>query len=111
MNVDEQFLLDSYKQMDAIKTAIISRRREIYDYTLTGRELQLECWLVWRMTMEYLDSLRRLVVEEDGDDPPARYVPPEVAHERTERLQAMDAKLKEILGDSVDEEPGDEFVD
>jgi hypothetical protein len=47
-----------------------------------------------------------------GDAPDhAPYVPPEVAGERAERIQAMDARLQEILGDAVAHDDGDEADD
>jgi hypothetical protein len=32
------------------------------------------------------------------------YIPPELAGERAERIQAMDARLHEVIGDAMDEE-------
>jgi hypothetical protein len=70
-------------------------------------ELQQQCWDIWRLTTFYLEAL-----EDQRPDAEvlthAPYVPPEFASERAERIHAMDARLQEVLGDTVEAEDDDE---
>jgi hypothetical protein len=76
--------------------------------------LARQCWDIWRLTTFYLHALDTL---DRGDEPPthAPYVPPEFMGARAERIQAMDARLQEVLGDAVEtddeQEDDDETFD
>jgi hypothetical protein len=111
----EEFLIDAYKNMDAMKGQIKARYAELNGREPRTQELQQQCWDVWRLTTFYLDALEYM--DRDHEEPEhtdhAPYVPPEFAGERSERIQAMDARLHEVLGDTVevvdeDEEEADD---
>jgi hypothetical protein len=92
----EEFLIDAYKNMDAMKGQIKARYAELNGREPSTEELQRQCWDVWRLTTFYLDALDSM--DPDRDEPDhAPYVPQEFAGERAERIQAMDARLQEVL--------------
>jgi hypothetical protein len=107
----EEFLIDAYKNMDTMKGQIKARYQELNGREPSTGELQRQCWDIWRLTTFYLDALfdQRPTNESLTHAP---YVPPEFTGERSERIQAMDARLQEVLGDAVEvedeEEDGDE---
>jgi hypothetical protein len=103
----EEFLINAYKNMDAMKEQIKARYAEINGCARSTGELQRQCWDVWRLATFYLHALDSL--NGDADEPHhAPYTPPEFAGERAERIQAMDARLQEVLGDAVEAEEDDE---
>jgi hypothetical protein len=106
----EEFLIHAYKQMDLMKTQISARYHELNGHAPSVAELQRQCWDIWRLTTFYLGALEDQ--RPDAEAPThAPYVPPEFAGERAERIQAMDARLQEVLGYAVETEDNDEEED
>jgi hypothetical protein len=102
----EEFLIDAYKQMDTMKAQIKARYAEVNGAEPSTEELQQQCWDVWRLTTFYLDALKAMDSTDEPDHAP--YTPPEFTGERVERIQAMDARLQEVLGDAVEVEDEDD---
>jgi hypothetical protein len=102
MSDTHQICLDMYKRLDLIKAQIRERYADIWGRDPSAEELAETCWEVWRLTTHHLAALRyqEHAVETVADRAP--YVPCELTGERAERIQAMDARLQEVLGDSVD---------
>src|SRR5215212_94569 len=73
---------------------------------LMWTDLAWRCFYFWNLTTHHLDAIR-FWHDDDNDDNEADhapYVPSELIGERSERIQAMDARLQEVLGDAVEED-------
>jgi hypothetical protein len=111
MDDTDVFVIESYKQMDAMKAAIIARYEYLEGQRPSPGQVKRLCWDVWRLTTFHIDAWNACHKDDGQPSGHAPYVPPEVAGERAERILAMDARLEEVLGDAVEadaEEDGEE---
>jgi hypothetical protein len=99
----EEFLINAHKNMDSMKAQIRARYAELHGYEPSTEALQEQCWDVWRLTPFYLDAVDSMSPERVAPTH-APYVPPECTGEHAERIQAMDARLQEVLGVAVEVE-------
>ena len=71
----EEFLINAYKHMDAMKGQIKARYAELNGCDPSTEELARQCWDVWRLTTFYVHALADM-----SRDAPARdhasYIPP-----------------------------------
>ena len=107
----QEFLIETYKHLDRMKSQIKDRFEELEGREPSPEELQRQCWDVWRLTTFYAKASRQQRGEDD--DAHAPYIPPEFVGERAERIEAMDARLQDVLGDilDVDDEEDDDEED
>jgi hypothetical protein len=105
----EEFLIDTYKKLDTMKAQIKARYVELNGHEPSTEELARQCWDVWRLTTFHVQAIEYVAGDGNGDaSMPAPYIPPEFVSARAERIQAMDARLHEVLGDAVEVEDADE---
>ena len=105
----EEFCINSFKRLDTIKGQLKARFEELEGHEPSSEELAWQCFHFWRLTTYHLDAIRFWHDDDNGDDEAdhAPYIPPEFIGERTELIQAMDARLQEVLGDAVEEDEDD----
>jgi hypothetical protein len=90
----EDFVIEMYKGMDRMKLAIKARHEELIGHEPNVDHLARLCQDIWRLATFHLSALEYVHGDADDGHVPARYTAPEITGERSERLQAMDARLQ-----------------
>jgi hypothetical protein len=98
----EEFCINTYKRMDTIRAQLRARYTELEGEEPSSAELARLCFDFWRLATFHLEAIRFVRGDQEEDAARATYIPPELIGERTERIQAMDARLQDVLGDAVD---------
>lgn len=112
----EEFCITSFKTMDTIKGQLKARYEELEGEEPSSSEMERLCFDFWRLTTFHVAAIHFENGDQEEAAEHAPYIPPELMRERTERIQAMDARLQEVLGDTVeadeeDDENEDELYD
>jgi hypothetical protein len=106
-----EFCINTYKRLDTIKGQLKARYQELEGDEPSREDLERLCFDFWQLTTFHLAAIRFEYGDQDADAEHAPYIPPEFIGERTERIQAMDARLQEVLGDAVEDEEDEDDND
>jgi hypothetical protein len=104
----EDFLIENYKHLDTMKSQIKARFEELEGHEPLPAALQLLCWDIWRLTTFHVAAFNHVHGEENLPADRAPYMPSEFSGEHFERLREMDMRLQAVLGDTLDEDDGEE---
>jgi hypothetical protein len=107
----EEFCITTFKRLDSIKGQLKVRYVELEGHEPSSEELAWRCFYFWNLTTHHLSARRFWNADTEPDTDHASYIPPELVGERSERIQAMDARLQEVLGDAVDADDDDDSED